>query len=62
MSISHETRSKKAMRYNPRKSLERWIDEMSEQYGVSREEIANLAIVKLEKERIEREENGTRVS
>ena len=38
------------------------IDEMSENYGVSREEIANLAIVKLEKERIEREENGTRVS
>jgi hypothetical protein len=28
---------------------------MSEAYGVPREEIANLAIVKLEKERISRE-------
>ena len=53
--ISRQVRSAKARGYDPKKSLERWIDEMSESYGVPREEIANLAIVKLEKERINRE-------
>ena len=53
--ISRQVRSAKARGYDPKKSLERWIDEMSEAYGVPREEIANLAIVKLEKERINRE-------
>lgn len=59
--ISRQVRSAKVMGYDPKKSLERWIDEMSEAYGVPREEIANLAIVKLEKERIEREKEVSRV-
>jgi hypothetical protein len=52
--ISNETRNKKNLGYDPEEALERWIDEMMEVYQVPREEIVNLAIVKLERERIEK--------
>jgi hypothetical protein len=40
--------------YDPEEALERWINEMMEVYNVPREEVVNLAIVKLERERIEK--------
>jgi hypothetical protein len=51
--ISNETRNMKNRGYDPEEALERWINEMMEVYNVSREEVVNLAIVKLERERIE---------
>lgn len=50
--ISNATRNAKNEAYKEERALERWINEMSEAYGVPKEEIVNLAIVKLEKERI----------
>jgi hypothetical protein len=50
--ISNATRNAKNEAYDEERALERWINEMSEAYGVPKEEIVNLAIVKLEKERI----------
>lgn len=52
--ISNETRNEKNRDYDPEEALERWINEMTEVYGVPREEVVNLAIVKLERERIEK--------
>lgn len=52
--ISNATRNEKNRGYDPEEALERWINEMTEVYQVPREEIVNLAIVKLERERIER--------
>lgn len=52
--ISNETRNMKNRGYNPEEALERWINEMMEVYQVPREEVVNLAIVKLERERIEK--------
>jgi hypothetical protein len=52
--ISNETRSMKNRGYDPEEALERWINEMMEVYNVPREEVVNLAIVKLERERIEK--------
>ena len=52
--ISNETRNKKNLGYDPEEALERWINEMMEVYNVPREEVVNLAIVKLERERIEK--------
>ena len=52
--ISNETRNKKNLDYDPEEALERWINEMMEVYNVPREEVVNLAIVKLERERIEK--------
>jgi hypothetical protein len=49
--ISNATRNCKNEAYDEERALERWINEMSEAYGVPKEEIVNLAIVKLEKER-----------
>ena len=56
MTISNNTRNRKADGYTERGALERWIDELAEESGKSKEEIAQLAIVKLEKERIENNE------
>ena len=53
MSISRETRNRKAESYTEKGALERWINELAEESGKSKEEIAQLAIVRLEKERIE---------
>jgi len=52
--ISNETRNMKNRGYDPEEALERWINEMMEVYQVPREEVVNLAIVKLERERIEK--------
>ena len=52
--ISNATRNEKNRGYDPEEALERWINEMMEVYNVPREEIVNLAIVKLERERIEK--------
>lgn len=52
--ISNETRNKKNLGYDQEEALERWINEMMEVYQVPREEVVNLAIVKLERERIEK--------
>lgn len=52
--ISNATRNEKNRDYDPEEALERWINEMTEVYGVPREEVVNLAIVKLERERIEK--------
>lgn len=56
MSISRETRNRKAEPYTEKGALERWINELAEESGKSKEEIAQLAIVRLEKERIENNE------
>ncbi len=56
MSISRETRNRKVEGYTERGALERWINELAEESGKSKEEIAQLAIVRLEKERIENDE------
>jgi len=56
MTISNNTRNRKADGYTERGALERWIDELAEESGKSKEEIAQLAIVRLEKERIENNE------
>ena len=53
MTISRETRNRKAEPYTEKGALERWINELAEESGKSKEEIAQLAIVRLEKERIE---------
>ena len=52
--ISNATRNEKNRDYDPEEALERWINEMMEVYNVPREEVVNLAIVKLERERIEK--------
>jgi hypothetical protein len=51
--VTQEIRNKKALGYDQEQALERWIQEMCEVYEVPRSEIVNLAIVKLERERIE---------
>ena len=56
MSISRETRNRKSEPYTEKGALERWINELAEESGKSKEEIAQLAIVRLEKERIENNE------
>lgn len=56
MTISRETRNRKAEPYTEKGALERWINELAEESGKSKEEIAQLAIVRLEKERIENNE------
>lgn len=56
MTISNNTRNRKAESYTEKGALERWIDELAEESGKSKEEIAQLAIVRLEKERIENNE------
>lgn len=56
MSISNNTRNRKAESYTEKGALERWINELAEESGKSKEEIAQLAIVRLEKERIENNE------
>lgn len=56
MSISRETRNRKAEGYTERGALERWTNELAEESGKSKEEIAQLTIVRLEKERIENDE------
>ena len=56
MTISNNTRNRKAESYTEKGALERWINELAEESGKSKEEIAQLAIVKLEKERIENNE------
>lgn len=53
MTISNNTRNRKAESYTEKGALERWINELAEESGKSKEEIAQLAIVRLEKERIE---------
>ena len=50
--ISNETRSKKSEPYTEKRALERWVNELAEATGKTREEVAQLAIVKLEEERI----------
>jgi len=52
--ISNNTRQKKSEGYTEEGALERWIDELAESSGKSRKEIAQLAIVKLEAERIQK--------
>lgn len=54
-SISHATRQSKAEGYTEEGAIERWITTMSEIYDLPKEEIAKLAIVKLERERIHNE-------
>jgi len=56
MTISNNTRNRKAEPYTEKGALERWINELAEESGKSKEEIAQLAIVRLEKERIENNE------
>ena len=56
MTISNNTRNRKAESYTEKGALERWINELAEESGKSKEEIAQLAIVRLEKERIENNE------
>ena len=50
--ISNETRSRKSEPYTEKGALERWVNELAEATGKTREEVAQLAIVKLEEERI----------
>ena len=50
--ISHETRQLKSESYNRERALERWINEMCEVYEAPREEIEQLALVRIERAEI----------
>ena len=55
--ISQELRKAKTAPYSPESAIERYINEIAEVYGMSKEEVCKLAIIKLEQERIKKEEN-----
>ena len=54
-SISVETRARKSEPYTEDGALERWINEIAEATGHTVEEVCKTALVRLEKERIEKE-------
>ena len=45
--ISHATRVRKQEPYTEDGAIERWVNEMAEAYGKSKEEIVSLALLKL---------------
>jgi hypothetical protein len=51
--ISTELRNTKDEHHTPEEALELWVNTMMEVYGKSKKEILDLAIVKLEMERID---------
>ena len=49
--ISTETRNRKSEPYTEDGAIERWVNELAEVTGKSKEEIVDLALVKLSKEK-----------
>ena len=49
--ISNKTRARKNEPYTEQGAIERWVDEIAESTGRSKEDVVRLAIVKLEIER-----------
>ncbi len=52
--ISVATRSRKSEPLKSKEAFQRWVSEYAEAYGMTEEEVVNLALFRMEKERLER--------